>query len=108
MPIFGWFNTQEADTFAKAIADDLMSRLPASSIEGGKQVTPERAHNAHQAITSRASAFARMHRLNWYTKAHLGNTFRWVLLDKGYDKAFVDTWTHNLMVAVTLSKAKAD
>ena len=109
MPIFGWFNTQEADTFAKAIADDLMGRLP-TSFEGGggKQVTPERVHNAHQAITSRASAFAKTHGLNWYTKAHLGNTFRWVLLEQGYDKEFVDTWTHNLMVAVTVSRTKTN
>lgn len=105
MPIFGWFDTQEADKFAKAIADDLMGRLPVSGESGGKQIAPERMHNAHQAITSRASAFARVQPLNWYKKAHLGNTFRWVLQEKGYDKEFVDTWTHNLLVSVTVTKA---
>ena len=108
MPMFGWFDTREADTFARAIADDLMGRLPVSAEESGKMITPERVNNAHQAISSRASAFARTHKLNWYTKAHLGNTFRWALLEKGYDKAFVDTWTHNLLVSVSLSKVSAE
>jgi hypothetical protein len=108
MPIFGWFDTQEADTFAKAIADDLMARIPVSVEEGGKTVTPERTHNAHQAIIARASAFARGHKLNWYKKAHLGNIFRWSLLEKGYDKEFVDAWTHNLLVAVSVPRTKAE
>lgn len=108
MLLFGWFDTREADTFAKAIADDLMGRLPASVEDGGKKLTPERVHNAHQAIIARAGAFARDHKLNWYRKAHLGNTFRWVLLEKGYDKEFVDIWTHNLLVAVSVLKGKAN
>lgn len=105
MPIFGWFNTAEADQFAKAIADDLMGRIPVSAGGGGKALSPERIRNAHQAIVARAQAFARSHKLSWYSRAHLGNTFRWVLSEKGYDKAFVDTWTHNLLVAVSTPKA---
>ena len=105
MPLFGWFDTREADMFAKAIVDDLMGRIPVSSDDGGKIITPERVHNAHQAIIARASAFARSHKLNWYKKAQLGNTFRWTLLERGYDKEFVDTWTHNLLVAVSVSKS---
>ena len=107
MPIFAWFDTREVDTFAKAVADDLMGRIPVSADDGGKKITPTRVQNAHQAIISRASAFARVHKLNWYQKAHLGNIFKWVLLEKGYDKEFVDTWTHSLMVAVTGSKSKS-
>lgn len=105
MPLFGWFDTREADAFAKAIADDLMSRVPVAVESATKMLTPERIHNAHQAIIARASAFGRDHRLNWYRKAHLGNTFRWALVEKGYDKEFVDTWTHNLLVAVSVSRS---
>ena len=107
MLTFGWFDTAEADKFARAIADDLSGRIPAPTGSSGKVVTAERMHNAHQAIISRASAFARTHKLNWYTRAHLGNTFRWTLLEKGYDKAFVDTWTHNLLVAISASRNPA-
>jgi hypothetical protein len=107
MSIFSRFDTKEADTFAKSIAEDLMGRLPLHAAEGNKKITPERLHNTHQAISSRAGAFARAHKLNWYTKAHLGNTFRWILLEQGYDKEFVDAWTHNLLVSVTGVKVGA-
>jgi hypothetical protein len=108
VPIFGWFDTREADTFAMAIAEDLMGRISINVDDSGKKATPERVSNAHQAIVSRASAFARVHKLNWYKKAHLGNIFRWALLEKGYDKEFVDTWTHNLLVAVSVSRSTVD
>ena len=108
MSILSWFDTREADLFAKAIADDLMGRIPVSAEASGKAITPERVNNTHQAIITRASAFARTHKLNWYKKAHLGNTFRWVLLEKGYEKGFVDTWTHNLLVSVSLSKGMVE
>ena len=108
MSIFGWFDTQEADTFAKSIADDLTGRIPLSVGESRKQVTPDRVRKTHEAFVGRAGAFARVHKINWYKRAHLGNTFRWVLLEKGYDKEFVDTWTHNLLVAVSRTKELAD
>ena len=103
MPIFGWLDTKEVDAFAKSIADDLTGRIPLSVGESRKQVTPGRVHNAHEAFVARAEAFARTHKLNWYKRAHLGNTFQWALRERGYDKEFVDTWTHNLLVAVSKS-----
>jgi len=104
MPIFGWFDTREANVFAKAVVNDLTGRIPPPNVDTRKMITPERLQNAHDAIVARAGAFARTHKLNWFTKAHLGNTFRWALLEQGYDKAFVDTWTHNLLVAVAVTK----
>jgi hypothetical protein len=104
MPILGWFDTREVDMFGKAIADDLTGRIPPPDADARKKITPDRLRNAHDAIIARAGAFARTHKLNWYTKAHLGNTFRWAMLERGYDKAFVETWTHNLLIAVTRTK----
>lgn len=101
MPLFGWFDTKESDEFATAIADDLAGRIPVSGGGGRKQITPDRLRSAHDAIIARAGAFARSHKLNWYKKARLGNTFRWALLDKGYERDFVDTWTHNVLIAVS-------
>jgi hypothetical protein len=108
MPIFGWFDTKEADAFAKSIAEDLIGRIPPPVEDSRKKLTTDRVHNTHEAIVARAGAFTRVHKLNWYKKAHLGNTFRWVLVERGYDKEFVDTWTHNLLVAVSRSKRAAE
>lgn len=107
MSLLSWFDTRVTDEFANAIADDLAGRVPVSVEGGQKPVTPERLRNAHEAIVARASAFARDHKLNWYTKARLGNTFRWILLEKGYEKEFADAWTHNVLVAVSTPASRA-
>lgn len=106
MRIFGWFNTQEADEFAMTIAEELASRVPLDEGKRRSRQTPERLQHTHEALVGRASAFARGHKLNWYKKAHLGNTFRWALTAKGYDKEFVDVWTHNILVAVAQSRSR--
>ena len=108
MPLLTWFDTEEVDEFAKAIADDLSGRIPAPTDDRQKQITPDRVRNAHDAIIARANAFARVQRLNWYKKASLGNTFKWALLERGYDQLFVDTWTQNLLVAVSGRKGAAN
>ena len=69
MPFLKWFDTQAADDFAKAIASDLAGRVPVTVGGGQKPVTAERLRNAHEAIIARSAAFARDHKLNWYTKA---------------------------------------
>ena len=107
MAIFKWLDTSEVDGFAKAIAEDLMGRLPLVVEGRQKPLTQERLHNAHQAIVARTASFGRTHKVNWFKKARLGNTFRWTLLEKGYDKPFVDTWTHNVLVALAAPSSPA-
>ncbi len=43
--------------------------------------------------------------LNIYKKARLGNQFRWALKEAGYPKAFVETWTYELITLVALKSA---
>lgn len=104
MALLNWFNTAEVDEFARALAQDLIGRFPPPP---DRKSTPERMRNAHEAISARAAAFARNHKTNWYKKAHLGNTFKWMLHDAGYDQEFVDAMTHDLLVAITPARKKA-
>ncbi len=106
MAILSWFDTREVDEFARALAQDLIGRFPPPPRDGRKS-TPERMRNSHDAIVARAAAFARSHKVNWYKKAHLGNTFKWALHDAGYDQQFVDAMTHDLLVAITPVRQKA-
>lgn len=98
--ILEWFDTREAEQFARAVADDVTGRLPLPGDGRQNKITTVRLRNAHDAIMARAAAFGRTHKLNWYKKARLGNTFRWELLESGYDKAFVETWTQALLLAI--------
>ena len=101
MAMLSWFNSKEVDEFALALARDLMGRLPPS--KGGSETTytPMRLNTTRDAIHARATAFARTHKVNWYKKAHLANTFKWTLHEAGYDSKFVDAWTYDLMVFVS-------
>lgn len=106
MAILNWFDTAEVDEFSRALAQDLIGRLPPPSSGVGKRTTPERLQNTRDAIISRTKAFVRMHKINWYKKAHLGNTFKWELRDAGYDQQFVDAMTYDVLLAITPVRQK--
>jgi hypothetical protein len=105
MAILNWFDTREVDDFAHALAQDFIGRLP-SPPDNSRKMTPDRMRNTHDAIVARAAAFARSHKINWYKKAHLGNTFKWALHDAGYDQQIVDAMTHDVLVAITPVRQK--
>lgn len=107
MAAISWFDTKEVDEFARDLAKDLIGRMPVSSRNSGNKFTPDRLRNTRDAIVSRAAAFARKHKVNWYKKAHLGNTFKWELRSAGYDQHFIDAMTYDVLVAVTPAKPKA-
>ncbi len=105
MAILNWFDTREVDDFARALAQDFIGRLPPPP-DNGRKMTPDRMRNTHDAIVARAAAFARAHKINWYKKAHLGNTFKWALRDVGYDQQIADAMTHDVLVAITPVRQK--
>lgn len=102
--MFSWFETDEVKEFARVLAQDLSGRFPPPPRD--RKITPQAMRNMHEAIVDRAAAFARNHKLNWYKKAYLGNTFKWALSDAGYDIEFVNAMTHDLLVAITPIRQK--
>lgn len=103
MTLFQWFNTAEVDEIARAIAADLVIRVPPSRLESQDRKAADRLRNTHEAVFARAGSFARTHRLNFYQKARLGNQFRWALKEAGYPPDFVESWTYELVVLISLS-----
>lgn len=105
MGLFDWFRTQEVDELAAAIAAELVKRVPPGALESRTRKAAERLRNTHDAIFARAGKFARTHPLNVYKRARLGNQFRWALKEAGYPPEFVESWTYELAILVTLSHA---
>ena len=105
MGIFDWFSTREVDELAAAIASELVKRVPPAALESRTRKAAERLRNTHDAIFARAGKFARTHPLNVYKRARLGNQFRWALAEAGYPPEFVDSWTYELAILITLDKA---
>jgi hypothetical protein len=105
MGIANWFATREVDELAAAIAAELVKRVPPGALESRTRKAAERLRNTHDAIFARAGKFARTHPLNVYKRARLGNQFRWALREAGYPPEFVDSWTYELAVLITLNNA---
>ena len=103
MGIFQWFDTAEVDELARAVVAELVKRVPPASLDSSTRKAADRLRNTHDAIFARAGKFARTHKLNIYKKARLGNQFRWGLKTAGYPEEFVESWTHELVLLVTLS-----
>jgi hypothetical protein len=103
MGVLQWFDTAEVDEVARAIAAELVKRVPPSSLDSSTRKTAERLRNTHDAIFDRAAKFARTHQLNIYKKARLGNQFRWSLREAGYPPEFVQSWTYELVTLVAIN-----
>jgi hypothetical protein len=101
--IFRWFDTAEVDELARSVAAELIKRVPPTSLDSHTKKSADRLRNTHDAIFARAGKFARTHELNIYKKARLGNQFRWALKEAGYPEEFVESWTHELVLLVTIS-----
>jgi len=101
--IFQWFDTREIDELAKAIAAELVRRVPPAALDSRTRKEADRLRNTHEAVFARAGKFARTHKLNIYKKARLGNQFRWALKEAGYPAGFVESWTYELVTLITLS-----
>jgi hypothetical protein len=102
MGILDWFKTQEVDELAAAIAAELVKRVPPAALESRTRKAAERLRNTHEAIFGRAGKFARTHPLSVYQRARLGNQFRWALKEAGYPPEFVESWTYELAIQITL------
>ena len=105
MGIFDWFSTRDVDELASAISAELVKRVPPAALESRTRKAAERLRNTHDAIFARAGKFARTHPLNVYKRARLSNQFRWALTEAGYPAEFVESWTYELAVLITLDKA---
>jgi hypothetical protein len=103
MGILDWFKTQEVDELAAAIAAELVKRVPPAALESRTRKAAERLRNTHEAIFARAGKFARTHPLNVYKRARLGNQFRWALKEAGYPPEFVESWTYELAIQITVN-----
>ena len=97
------------DAFAKALAQDIAKRYPASlDQQAGKRPSVNRLTRIVEDVCAKAVTFQAEHRLGWIGKASLGNSFRWELREMGYQKDFIDLATEAVVVHISKGpKAKS-
>lgn len=93
---FDWFNATEAHAFGESLAELILKKMPPAS-ESSKSLSPKKKEELLSNLFSQAERFRANHKLNIYKKAKLGNAFKWKMRDLGYDEAFTNELTHQLM-----------
>lgn len=87
--LFDWFNTKEAVLIGIKLADHLSQELAKINNKNSKKDMVNKAKVA-QKVFSQFDGFEGKAKLNFYKKSKLINEFRWILVETGHDKEFID------------------
>ena len=102
--LFKFFDASEAESFGRQMAELIVHRTPNDPANKNQERLVKKYEKRHEAtlllIEKRVASFKQAHKLNVYTKAKLGTAFKYTLLDKDYDKTFVENTTTWLMLKV--------
>ena len=96
--LLAWFDVSEARNFGKTLADFYIEKIPPNSTDQKKIAKKEQ--DVISKMLQQITQFKLKHKLNIYKKAQLGNTFKWELKNAGYNSAFIDALTTQLMIAL--------
>lgn len=105
MNLFGFFKFTSENAFAKDLARQLASELPADLLaKSGKLLSVNKITRHLEQIYQPATAYGKTKKVGFIRQAVIANTFKWELKNKGYSDEFVDLATEGLVVR--LAKAK--
>jgi hypothetical protein len=96
--MFSWFDAREARQFGIALADGLAKNLASNERKHG---TAAKRNQLLQRVFVQVRQFNQTHKLNFYKKAKIGTSFKWKLLELGFEPKFVDELTHELMLRIS-------
>ena len=90
--LFSWFDAKASKEFGAAMAQFFIERMPLSASMTEKQFA-SKAKFVLEKMNTQVANFKQQNTLNTYKIAQMGNTFKWVLKDAGYDDVYVDQLT---------------
>jgi hypothetical protein len=94
--------TSEIQEFALDLANQLAKRYPpALDSQPAKRPSVNRLTRITEDACAKAVEFHDTHKLGWFSRARLGNHFRWALTELGYTKEFVDFATEAVIVHIS-------
>lgn len=94
---FSWLDASQAKGFGETLAKFFMQRIPLD-VPNKKTKSMAQKQEVLEKMYLQIIKFNSNKKLNIYKKAQLGNSFKWVLKEAGYDPDFVDQLTKELMV----------
>lgn len=91
-----WLDAKPSIEFGESLARFFIENVP-----HGPQVSEKKfavkTSAALEKMDRQIGTFKAEHKLNIYTKAKLGNAFKWALRDSGHDREYIDKLTDWLM-----------
>src|SRR4051812_46172655 len=103
--VFKWFDTKAVDAMADRIAHDLVERIPPSLVSDEGKKAQAKQKKTLDLVLKQAHGLASMNKLNFYTKARLANRFKWVLIEAGYPRQYVDDIAYELAMVVSSAES---
>ncbi len=92
--MFSWFDARDAQKFGETLAGFFSERVPAGDSEKAESKKRDTLEKMGQQI----QIFKVNHKMNLYKKAKLANSFKWKLLDAGYQADMVDELTRVVLI----------
>ena len=101
-----WFKATEFQRFGEELAVLFMEGKPAADegnrknrrMRKGKGAVSDPLQDTLRKLAMRISAFEARKGANFYKKAKFANAFKWKLIEGGYDAAFADELTKELVI----------
>ena len=104
MALFGLLNTDDLESFATELANDLGRRFPPAS---EARTDPGAKHQIKvilEGLSARAIRYHGEHKLGIYKKAKLGNVFKWKLRELGYSEDFAEHATKEIVTRLAVNR----
>lgn len=105
--LFEWFNAREAVAVGTSLADHFLPRDLPEPAERRKTGSSKGRGPDLQKFVQRVAQEARPLKLNLFKRARLLNSFKWRLVEHGYDRAAADELTQELLIQLCGGRADA-
>lgn len=103
MALFGFLKAREVEEFATSLASDLGRRFPPASEARTDPGASYQIKVILEGLGARAVRYHQEHKLNVYTKAKLGNVFKWKLKELGYSADFTERATKEIVTRLAVN-----
>jgi tetratricopeptide (TPR) repeat protein len=98
-----WFNAREAANVGVALADSLAPSAEPRSAKGARKAEA----GPLRELLQRADREVRALRLNFYKKAKFANSFKWRLIENGFEPTVANELTQSLILHLSQDQPKA-
>jgi hypothetical protein len=99
-----WFKTHHAVAFANDLAAEFRRRISPEELANPTPQTESRLRGAKDLLLSRAQVFAERTPLNILSRAKIANTFKWQLIEQGYNPTLIEPIVIEVVRTVTITK----